>query len=516
SQSLTRAASGSKAWKTGLAGNYNDEEYSYLYSPCFNISGLTAPMLSFALALDIEDCNPYICDAAWVEYSLDGTNWTKLGTSGTGTNWYNRGSGIDVWSRQNYLTWRVASVPLPAVAASELRLRFVMYSDAGVSRQGVAIDDIHVYDNVSMFTGPTAAPVTQAVSGNSWVHINTPGGKRLVSIHPAGQNLGQVAVQAYVDTTSVRCTNFQYYLGRSYTIKPQTRNLADSVTVRLYFSDREVEQVISATSCYSASRPSTAFDFGVSKYTDADTSLEDNSLVNNTAGSWYFYGSPARSIVPYDQGYYAEFRVKSFSEFWFNSGGPTNASPLPVRFVQFTARRQNADAVLDWEVGTEEDVERYDVEVAGNAIELQEGRFTRIGSVEAQGNTGTGRRYAYTDARPGKNGTQYYRLRVRNRDGSVQFSALRPVSFGDAFTTSVYPNPSTGIFYVTYSAPEGAAIQLRLLDAQGRVLQRWSRAGTGFTEKIALDLQGPAFPPGMYLLQAERGGDLRTLRLFRK
>ncbi|TCJ14318.1 T9SS type A sorting domain-containing protein [Flaviaesturariibacter flavus] len=516
SQSLTRAASGSKAWKTGIAGNYNDNEYSYLYSPCFNISALTAPTLSFALALDIEDCNPYICDAAWVEYSVDGISWTKLGTNGSGTNWYNRGGGLDVWSRQNYLTWRVATIALPAVAATELRIRFVMYSDAGVSRQGVAIDDIHVYDNVSMFTGPTAAPVTQAVSGNSWVHINTPGGKRLVSIHPAGQDLGQLAVQAYVDTSSVRCTNFQYYLGRSYTIKQQTRSPFDSVTVRLYFSEREAEQVLNATSCYSASRPSTAFDFGVSKYTDADTSLEDNSLLNNVSGNWYFYGSAARSIVPYDQGYYAEFKVKSFSEFWFNSGGPTNTSPLPVRFVQFTARRQDRDALLAWEVAAEEDVEQYDVEVAAGAAELQEGRFLRIGSVAAAGNTSSGGHYAYTDTRPGKSGTLYYRLRVRNRDGSVQFSAVRPVTFGAAFTTSVYPNPSTGVFFVSYSAPEGAAVQLRLLDAQGRVLQRWSRGGTGFMEKIALDLQGPRYPPGMYLLQAETGGEVHTLRLFRK
>jgi len=39
------AGSGSKAWKTRLAGSYNDNEFSYLYSPCFNVSGLTAPML---------------------------------------------------------------------------------------------------------------------------------------------------------------------------------------------------------------------------------------------------------------------------------------------------------------------------------------------------------------------------------------------------------------------------------------------------------------------------------------
>jgi hypothetical protein len=47
SNKINSAASGSKAWKTTLAGNYNDLEYSYLYSPCFDISGMTNPTLKF-------------------------------------------------------------------------------------------------------------------------------------------------------------------------------------------------------------------------------------------------------------------------------------------------------------------------------------------------------------------------------------------------------------------------------------------------------------------------------------
>ena len=45
---INGAASGSKAWKTSLTGNYKDQQLSYLYSPCFDISGLTNPTLSIA------------------------------------------------------------------------------------------------------------------------------------------------------------------------------------------------------------------------------------------------------------------------------------------------------------------------------------------------------------------------------------------------------------------------------------------------------------------------------------
>src|SRR6185312_12273600 len=73
SANIHKAASGTKAWKTNLAGNYNNNERSYLYSPCFDISALGHPMLSFSMAMKIENCGATLCDAAYMEYSYDGT-----------------------------------------------------------------------------------------------------------------------------------------------------------------------------------------------------------------------------------------------------------------------------------------------------------------------------------------------------------------------------------------------------------------------------------------------------------
>ena len=53
---INKAASGTKAWKTNLTGNYKNQEISYLYSPCYNIAGMTNPTLSLNIALDLEDC----------------------------------------------------------------------------------------------------------------------------------------------------------------------------------------------------------------------------------------------------------------------------------------------------------------------------------------------------------------------------------------------------------------------------------------------------------------------------
>ncbi|MDB5253534.1 MAG: family serine peptidase, partial [Flaviaesturariibacter sp.] len=257
SRHMATAASGRKAWKTRLAGNYNDGERSYLQSPCFDITGLVRPTLSFSVALDIEDCGATLCDGAWVEYSSDGISWTKLGVPGTGTNWYNKTTD-KVWSVQGYTRWHVATVPLPT-GLPRLMLRFVMSADAGVNREGMAVDDIHIYDNAKgIYDGPTlGTPVVTTVSGVGWVDVES-GGKLIASLRPRGQSPGATAVQAFVDTSTSRWANNQYYHPRSLTVKPANRQTVDSVAVRFYFTDRESEKLLVATGCATCSRPSSA------------------------------------------------------------------------------------------------------------------------------------------------------------------------------------------------------------------------------------------------------------------
>jgi hypothetical protein len=73
---MNRAANGNKCWATSLTANYNDGEYSALLSPCFDLSGMTQPVLSFSHIYMLE--NGF--DFSWVEYSTDGgSTWTKLG-----------------------------------------------------------------------------------------------------------------------------------------------------------------------------------------------------------------------------------------------------------------------------------------------------------------------------------------------------------------------------------------------------------------------------------------------------
>jgi len=146
SSKINRAASGTKAWKTNLTGNYNNSETSYLYSPCFDLSHMTSPYLDFNLALDIEDCGSTLCDEAHMEFSPDGTNWYLLGRAGRGVNWYND-SVHQVWSKQDNADWHKTGIDLPK-GVPTMQLRYVFKSDPGANFEGIAVDDISVYDRV--------------------------------------------------------------------------------------------------------------------------------------------------------------------------------------------------------------------------------------------------------------------------------------------------------------------------------------------------------------------------------
>ena len=512
---INRAASGAKAWKTRLAGNYNDNELSYLYSPCFNISGMTAPTLSFSVALDLEDCGTTLCDGAWVEYSTDGMTWSKLGASGNGTNWYNKATD-QLWSIQGYTNWHVATIPLPT-GSNNLHLRFVFQSDPATNHEGIAIDDIHIYDNTNgIYDGITmTTPVSQTVSGNGWIDFLS-SGKLVASIQPNNQNLGTTAVQAYINTGGVRHTNSQYYHDRNITIKPAVTSLTDSVTVRFYFLDAETNSLISATGCNTCTKPSSAYELGISKYDDLDDNFENGTINDDNQGSWSFIIPDYSPKVPFDKGYYAEFKVKDFSEFWLNNGGFSKTTPLPVKLLDFTTQRSNRDVLLKWKVTEEINLSHYEIEVAKGNDELQLNHFTKIGEIDAQGVNSTTFTYSFTDKEADKSGVRYYRLKIVNNDGSYTYSSIRSVVFNEAITWQVYPNPSGGLFHLVYQLNNNELLHARLIDSKGSLVKEYHMTANGFLQKLNIDLSANSYASGVYLLQVEATGKKLSFKLYKQ
>lgn len=307
---ISRSASEGSGWYNTLNWFYKQNESAYLYSPCFNLSNLTQPVLSFSHISQQEDnCN---CDYHTLEYSTDnGNTWQRL-TATNGTNWFDSSSNQS-W-RRNIQRWHVSSTEVPK--AANVRFRFVFSSNELTQFEGVGIDDIHIFDKASIYTGTDAVDNSQNVSGNNWVHF-TVNGNIIASIHPQGQNLGTTNVSVYNNTNPVRFINNQYYLDRNLVIRSANQP-TDSVRIRLYFTDQEVNRLLTATNCASCIKFRDAFLAAVTKYNGL-SSFENGILNDGTDGSYQFIDSGKVDVVPFNNGYYAEFNVRSFSEFWIHA-----------------------------------------------------------------------------------------------------------------------------------------------------------------------------------------------------
>ena len=82
---INSAASGTKAWATNLSGNYNASENSFVKSPVFDLSTLTAPSIEFSVWWNSE----FSWDGMVLQSSINnGTSWQVVGAFGDPNNWY--------------------------------------------------------------------------------------------------------------------------------------------------------------------------------------------------------------------------------------------------------------------------------------------------------------------------------------------------------------------------------------------------------------------------------------------
>jgi hypothetical protein len=419
---INKAASGSKAWKTNLAGKYNNLEQSYLYSPCFDISGMNKPMLSFSAALDIEDCGNVLCDKAYLEYTYNGTTWIKLGAYGNGINWYD--STFQAWTSNGFTRWHVASIPIPKPlgTGSVINFRFALASDPGATFEGLAVDDIHIYDLAnSILPAAGTAVESNNLSGNAWtnyLHDN----QLMAAIQPQNNLSGNTSVTLYGQEVLHNPTLTQHIMPRSYTIAA-TNAPADSIGVRLYLTDSEFVNVVNDTTCMSCPAPEDAYRLGITQFTNAaHPSLQNNTLVDDTAGHFTYIPYKHVTWVPYDKGYYCDFKTTSLSELWMNDGGPTHNFPTGTDYLNFVAYRDGGKAKLRWLSLIDTAVWVYTIERSEDSISFD------AQSVKTATHSNPG---IYTDS-SFLDKTYYYRLSWVMTGGNVQYhSPVRKVSPAD-------------------------------------------------------------------------------------
>ncbi len=457
---MNRSASADNGWFTSLYTTYKQNETSYLYSPCFNLSSLTQPVFSYShISQQEENCN---CDYHTLDYSIDnGNTWQRL-TATNGTNWFDSAANQS-WNK-NIQRWHVSSTEVPN--AANIRFRFLLSSDELTQGEGVGIDDIHIFEKGAIYTGTNVSNINATVSGSNWIDFKS-GGNLVASINPLGQNLGSTDVSVYINPGAIRFNTNQYYLDRNLVIRP-TIAPTDSVLVRFYFTEQEATALIQATGCGTCTKVKDAFLVGVTKFSGTLTN-ENGTLADNNTGP-HSYILPANvDVLPFNNGYYAQFKVRSFSEFWINGGGITADQSLPITLLNFSGIKRYPNADLQWQTTSESNGDYFEIE---RRID-NETHFVTVGTVTALPASSQTTTYRFTDNNVLTSGSQfYYRLKMVDKEGRISYSNIIQLNLQtqDVFVKGVYNNAGNSLIIAAGNKALVREINIRILNSVGQVM----------------------------------------------
>ncbi len=184
----------------------------------------------------------------------------------------------------------------------------------------------------------------------------------------------------------------------------------------------------------------------------------------------------------------------------------TISGALPVRLLSFaTTITADAKVQISWQVELDTDADWYHIERSQDGT-----NFRTIDMVMPLNQSGAVS-YAFTDATATKGSTYYYRLKMINKNGAVEYSKTAIVRMTERSNgVSVLPNPVVDQLTIRLNGKQLTPTDvIRILDMSGRVvLQTKPVNGTISTDWIN---------PGTYVLEiTSADGTKRTTKLIKQ
>jgi trimeric autotransporter adhesin len=366
--------------------------------------------------------------------------------------------------------------------------------------------------NLAATAGGAQVCQTANVSTGKTYYNNT-GCDLIARVVPAGA----VPVAGSINTCvkidgAVQTFNGEPYVQRHYDIEPATNAANATATVTLYFRDQEFVDFNTARGIYPA-LPTVAGGGN----TDPNIANLRVTQYHGTGTAPGNYTGPAELIDPVDASivwnatsnwWEVSFPVTGFSGFYIHTG----ANPIPVKIEYFRGSKQGSSNLLNWKL--------VPVNTNTGKMELQHStdsrNFATVYSLTATA-TQMQQPFSYADART-LSGVNYYRLKVTDDNGVVNYSAIVAlINSGKSLQlVSVAPNPVTGdLARLNITAAQAGKMELVISDAQGRMVQRETISlAAGFTSYA---IQVGKLAAGVYQVYGiSADGKTQALRLVKQ
>ena len=179
--------------------------------------------------------------------------------------------------------------------------------------------------------------------------------------------------------------------------------------------------------------------------------------------------------------------------------------PLPVTWLYFNGKTVAKDNLLDWATANEQNSKQFDVERSLNGT-----AFTRIGIVNASGNSSQTNTYRFTDYNIDRLGSEvmFYRLKQGDLDGNYKYSNIVRLRYSEKSKVNsiIYPNPTPGSATVLVGDNSLIGTIAGVYDINGRQL-----AGIKITANSQpVDLG--RYVNGTYFIRLANGEVLRVIK----
>lgn len=180
----------------------------------------------------------------------------------------------------------------------------------------------------------------------------------------------------------------------------------------------------------------------------------------------------------------------------------TPSDPLFIRLNEFNVVNHGNTNDLSWSTATED---------AGDVFEIQrsiDGKdFNKIGTINAKGSAPSA--YGFTDKTPFA-GTNYYRLKFVNNDGSIYYSNIASANINEnkELTISAYPNPMADKLDIAINGAISTAAKISLIDGAGRVCYTQAVTKPGI-----ITVNTSQLVSGIYFIRYSNGKEQKIIKV---
>ncbi|MEO6818871.1 MAG: T9SS type A sorting domain-containing protein [Ginsengibacter sp.] len=166
---------------------------------------------------------------------------------------------------------------------------------------------------------------------------------------------------------------------------------------------------------------------------------------------------------------------------------------LPIELLHFTAVKKDNTVEVEWLTANEVNTSHFEIYRSGPGATLQ-----YIGKVDAARVLASQQSYSFTDLQP-LAGTNLYRLKSVDKDNKFTWSNVVSVTFDEAFSFNVYPNPVVNS--TAFAKHSGGEIKrVKLIATDGKQFNCTFSNQTSNQLKVQLPY---SIAKGTYILQIE-------------